>query len=92
MNHALFAAILSIYEWGTVKDSGDFPHWDDPADYDWDDEDWDEEQIDSTRELHGLVAPDGSWTDYDALRLLAEELLPAGALDGPEADHQDSRR
>ena len=91
VNHALYAAILSIYEWGTVEDSGDFPDWDDPEDYDWDDEDWDEEQIDSTRELSGLVAPDGSRPDYDALPLLAGELLPAGALDGAEPDHQDSR-
>ena len=90
VNHALYAAILSIYEWGTVDDSGDFPDWDDPEDYDWDDEDWDEEQIDSTRELHGLVAPDGSRPDYDALPLLAEELLPARALDGAEPDHQNS--
>ena len=91
VDHALYAAILSIYECGTVDDSGDFPDWDDPEDYDWDDEDWDEEQIDSTRELFGLVAPDGSRPDYGALPLLAEELLPAGALDGVEPDHQDSR-
>ena len=91
VDHALYAAILSIYEWGTVDDSGDFPDWDDPEDYDWDDEEWDHEQIVSTRELRGLVAPDGSRPDYGALPLLAEELLPAGALDGVEPDHQDSR-
>lgn len=91
VDHALYAAILSIYEWGTVDDSGDFPDWDDSEDYDWDDQDWDEEQIDSTRELRGLVAPDGSRPDYNTLPLLADELLPAGALDGAEPDHQDSR-
>ncbi len=90
-NHALYAAILSIYESGTVDDSGDFPSWDDPEDYDWDDEDWDDEQIDSTRELFGLVAPDGSRPDYGALPLLEGELLPSGALDGAEPDHEDSR-
>ena len=92
--HVLYAAILSIYEWGTVDDSGDFPDWDDPDDYDWDDdddEDWDDEQIVSTRELYGLVAPDGSRPDYGALPLLAEELLPAGALDGVEPDHEDTK-
>ena len=90
VNHELFAAILSIYEWGTVDDSGDFPDWRDPEDCDWDDEDWDEEQIDSTRELSGLVAPDDSRPDYGALPLLAEELLPVGALDGVEPDHEDT--
>ncbi len=45
VDHALYAAILSTYEWGTVDESGDFPDWDDPEDYDWDDEDWDDEQI-----------------------------------------------
>ena len=92
--HVLYAAILSIYEWGTVDDSGDFPDWDDPDDYDWDDdddEDWDDEQIVSTRELYGLVAPDGSRPDYGALPLLAEELLPAGALDGVEPDHENTK-
>jgi len=91
VNHALYAAILSIDESGTVADSGDFPDWDDPEDYDWDDEDWDDEQIDSTRELFGLVAPDGSRPDYGALPLLAGKLLPSGALDGAEPDHEDSR-
>ena len=93
-NHVLFAAILSIYEWGTVDDSGDFPVWDDHDDYDRndeDDEDWDDEQIVSTREMYGLVAPDGSRPDYGALPLLAEELLPAGALDGVEPDHEDTK-
>ena len=89
-DHALYAAILSIHESGTVADSGDFPDWGDPEEYDWDDEDWDDEQIDSTRELFGLVAPDGSRPDYGALPLLAGELLPSGALDGAEPDHEDS--
>ena len=91
VDHALYAAILSIYEWGTVDESGDFPDWDDPEDYDWDDEDWDEEQIVSTRELLGLVAPDGSRPDYGALPLLPGELLPAGALDDVKPDHEDAR-
>ena len=91
VDHVLYAAILSIYESGTVDDSGDFPSWDDPEDYDWDDEDWDDEQIDSTRELFGLVATDGSRPDYGALPLLPGELLPSGALDGVEPDHEDSR-
>ena len=86
----LYAAILSIYECGTMDESGDFPGWDEPEDFDWDDEDWDEEQIDSTRELFGLVAPDGSRPDYGALPLLAGELLPAGALDDVEPDHEDT--
>ena len=95
-SHVLYAAILSIYEWGIVDDSGDFPDWDDPDDYAWDDdddedEDRDDEQIVSTRELYGLVAPDGSRPDYGALPLLAEELLPAGALDGVEPDHEDTK-
>ena len=90
VNHVLYAAILSIYEWGTVDESGDFPDWEEPEDFDWDDEDWDEEQIDSTRELFGLVAPDGSRPDYGALPLLAGELLPTGALDGVEPDHEDT--
>ena len=89
-NHVLYAAILSIYECGTMDESGDFPGWDEPEDFDWDDEDWDEEQIDSTRELFGLVAPDGSRPDYGALPLLAGELLPTGALDDVEPDHEDS--
>ena len=90
-NHVLYATILSIYEMGTVDEPGDFPIWDEPEDYDWDDEDWDEEQIDSTRELYGLVAPGGSRPDYGALPLLAGELLPAGTLDGVEPDHEDTR-
>ena len=77
-NHALYAAILSIHESGTVVDSGDFPDWGDPEDYDWDDEDWDDEQIDSTRELFGLVAPDGSRPDYGALPLLAGNCFRPG--------------
>ena len=89
-NHVLYAAIFSIYECGTVDESGDFPGWDEPEDFNWDDEDWDEEQIDSTRELFGLVASDGSRPDYGALPLLAGELLPAGALDGVEPDHEDT--
>ena len=89
-NHVLYAAILSIYECGTMDESGDFTGWDEPEDFDWDDEDWDDEQIDSTRELFGLVAPDGSRPDYGALPLLAGELLPAGALDGVEPDHEDT--
>ena len=90
VDHALYAAILSIDEWGTVDDSGDFPDWGDPEDYDWDDEDWDDEQIDSTRELFGLVAADGSRPDYGALPLQPGELLPSGGLDGAEPDHEDS--
>ena len=90
VSQALYAAILSIDESGTVADSGDFPDWDDPEDYDWDDEDWDDEQIDSTRELFGLVAADGSRPDFGALPLLAGELVPSGALDGVEPDHEDS--
>ena len=90
-NHALYAAVLSIYEWGAADESGDFPEWDDPEDYDWDDEDWHEDEIDSTRELRGLVAPDGSRPDFDELPLLAGELLPSGALDGVEPDHQDAQ-
>ena len=90
-NHALYAAILSIHEWGTMDETGDFPDWDEPDDYDWDDEDWDEEQIVSTRELRGLIAPDGSRPDYGALPLLPGELLPAGALNGVEPDHEDTR-
>ena len=84
VNHALYAAILSIYEWGTVDESGDFPDWDDSEDYDWDDE-----EIVSTRELLGLVAPDGSRPDYGVLPLLPGELLPAGALDGVDPDDED---
>ena len=87
-NHALYAAILDIYEYGTADDSGE---WDDPEDYDWDDEDWAEDEIDSTRELRGLVAPDGSRPDFGELPLLAGELLPSGALDGVEPDDEDAR-
>ena len=38
-----------------------------------------------------MVAPDGSRPDYGALPLLAEELLPVGALDGVEPDHEDTK-
>ena len=61
-NHALYAAILSIYEWGTLEESGDVPDWNQPTD------DWETvERIDSTRSLVGLIAPDGSRPDYGAL-------------------------
>ena len=35
-NHVLYAAIFSIYECGTVDESGDFPGWDEPEDFNWD--------------------------------------------------------
>ena len=31
-NHVLYAAIFSIYECGTMDESGDFPGWDEPED------------------------------------------------------------
>ena len=88
-NHALHAAILSIYEWGTMDESGDLPGWDEPGDDDSDDDDWDEGRIVSTRELRGLVAPDGSRPDYGVLPLLPGELLPIGVLDSVEPDDED---
>ncbi len=87
-NHALYAAILSIYESGTVDEDGDYYDWDEDAD-DWDD--WDAlEDIDSTRSLLGLIAADGSRPDYGALPLLPGELLPSGALDDAEPDDEDA--
>ena len=87
-NHALYAAILDIYEFGAADESDDFPYWDEP-----DDEDWEEmvELFDSTRLLRGWIAPDGSQPDYDALPLLPGELLPAGALNGVDPDNHEAR-
>ena len=85
-NQVLYAAILGIYEWGTLPELGDSLDWDDPTD------DWETmEPIHSTRSLVGLVAADGSRPDYGELPLLPGELLPAGALDGVEPDHENTR-
>ena len=85
-NQVLYAAILGIYEWGTLPELGDSLDWDDPTD------DWETmEPIHSTRSLVGLVAADGSRPDYGELPLLPRELLPAGALDGVEPDHENTR-
>lgn len=83
-NHALYAAVLSIYESGTVGEDGEY--------YDWDEtDDWDTlEDIDSTRSLLGLVAADGSSPDYGELPLLPGELLPSGVLDDVEPDDEDA--
>ena len=86
-NHALYAAILDIYESGTVEDFGDSDYWDEPDDEDW--EEVDDEMFDSTRSLLGWIAPDGSQPDYGELPLLPGELLPAGVLDGVKPDDQD---
>ncbi len=87
-NHALYAAILSIYESGTVDEDGGYYDWDEDAD-DWDD--WDAlEDIDSTRSLLGLIAADGSRPDCGELPLMPGELLPSGALGDAEPDHEDA--
>ena len=89
--HALYAAVLGIYESGTMDESGDFPYWDDPDDDDWDQMEELDEMFDSTRSLGGWIAPDGAQPDYGELPLLPGELLPAGALDDVEPDDEDVR-
>ena len=81
--HALFAAVLRIEEFGYADESGGYPDWDD------DDDDWEMEEVfSSTRALDGWVAPDGTRPGYGELPLLPGELLPEGALEGAQPDDQ----
>ena len=83
--HALFAAILRIEEFGYADESGGFPDWRD------DDDDWEMEEVfSSTQALDGWVAPDGTRPGFDELPLLPGELLPEGALEGAQPEDQQA--
>ena len=83
--HALFAAVLRIEEYGYADESGGFPDWDD------DDDDWEMDEVfSSAQTLDGWVAPDGTRPGYSELPLLPGELLPDAALEGAQPDDQQA--
>ena len=84
----LHAALVHIEEYGTAEFAGSPDAWGWDGEDDADD-DWEMGDVDDRRQwLDGWVRPDGQQPPFGKVELLAEELLPRGALDEVPPDEQ----